>query len=130
MSCLSSALKSVIRPKVSECILNRCLPTDRVVVDNILTVTQDLIPFVDITSMSMDIQENTYCLKIPLTDHVKIFLRDLRAIEAYSPARISSISVSSTESGLHLLIHVANEQVSVRSTLVDVIRVTKRRYES
>jgi hypothetical protein len=126
MSGLEKLLKTVSRPQVSEVVLSQCLEADRVVVENILTVVQDVITFVDISSCSIEVKNNQYRISIPLCKNSAVSLQDFRTIESYSPARISSISLVSCDASLYIQIKIVDESFSMSCTQVDLIRVTKK----
>jgi len=127
MAGLNMTLKSVLREKIPENQLNKCLPADKPVVDNIICVLQDVIPFVNIPALTLEVHDSTYILKLPLTDHFRISFRDMRVIEAYSPARVANIVVACADGNAHLQVSIANENSIIPVTEFDVVRIGKRR---
>lgn len=120
-------LKTMSRPKVPEATLNKCLPADRIVVENILLIVQDVIAFADISTAVITLKNNKYEVSVPLCQHCTVSLEDMRCIEAYSPARVGLISVNSAGTDLNLRLSIVDEQSVMSITEVDVIRISKKR---
>lgn len=124
---LETLLKTMSRPKVSEATINKCLPADRIVVENILAVVQDVIAFADISTTVISPKNNKYEVSVPLCQHYTVSLEDMRCIEAYSPARIGMICVDSASKDINLRLSIVDEQSVMSITEVDVIRISKKR---
>jgi hypothetical protein len=80
MSGLETLLKTVSRPKVPEATLSKCLPQDRIVVENILVLVQDVIAFADISTTAINANNNKYEVSVPLSEHCTLSLEDMRCI--------------------------------------------------
>lgn len=119
-------LNAVSRPKVPEAIINKCCVGDRIVVENILVLVQDVISFCNIALTSIEPKNNSYYITVPFATPSTVSLEDLRCIEAYSPARIASLSVQLTDTDQYLRMTIVDEKSMLSTTQVDIIRITKK----
>jgi hypothetical protein len=130
ISGLASILHTVLRSKVPETVLAKCSAADRVVLENILIIAQEMVPLLDISMCSVQVHEQTYQVTIPMTSSAYISLRDLRSIESYSPARISALDIHCSEHGCALRVSVTDEHVPISTSELDIVRLTKKRYRT
>lgn len=124
---LGSALQAVLRTRVPANVLNVCSEADRVVVENIIILAQELIPLLDVTACSVDKKHLHYRVHIPVSAQTRIGLRELRAIEAYSPARVTAVSVQTGGAVGALCIDINDQHCPISCTELDVVRICKRR---
>jgi hypothetical protein len=99
---------------------------DRVIVENVLMLVQDVVAFADISMTTLEVINNAYHISIPLSTQATVSLDDMRCIESYSPARIASVSVKLTEKENYLRMKIVDENTLLSTTQVDIIRITKR----
>ena len=83
---LQNALTLSHRQKIPENVFAICLPNDRIVVENILSVLQQIFPTLPVVSLSITKTNKSYKLCVPLQDG-QISLSDLKTLEAYSPSQ-------------------------------------------
>lgn len=131
---LASALARNVRPQVPENILSQCEQDDKVVVENILLVVTETIPYANLASTTLTKIQNKYRLSLPLASSYLVTLSQLRAIQTYNPARISEIILkkstsdeSSSANNTVLLVDVVNESTPISVSEIEVLRVCKRR---
>lgn len=124
---LQNMLTSSIRQRIPDSVFAQCLPNDREVVENILTVVQQCFPVVSVAGASVERQAKVYIITIPLPQ-CKIHLHHLRAIESYSPARVADVRVSIVSNGSACMLEliVNDETAPISTSEVDIVRVRKR----
>jgi hypothetical protein len=116
-----------MRTRVPAAALNVCSEADRVVVENVIILAQEMIPLLDVTACSIELKHQQYRVHLPVSAQTKIGLRELRAIEAYSPARITAVSVQTGGAVGALCIEVADQHCPISCTELDVVRISKKR---
>jgi hypothetical protein len=108
-------------------VLTVCSEADRVVVENVIILAQEMIPLLDVTTCSIELRNQHYRVHVPISGQTRVGLRELRAIEAYSPARVTGVSVQTGGAVGALLIEVADQQCPISCTELDVVRICKKR---
>ena len=124
---LNHVLQNVMRTKVPENVLSQCKTGDRQVVENILVITQETIPTLDITKSSLLHEGGAYHISVPsVNPRDKLRLREMMNIQAYSPARIQEIHIIQHNGVLvmHILIH--DEASPITTSQLDIIRLCKK----
>lgn len=124
---LNQVLQNVMRTKVPENVLSQCKAGDRQVVENILVMTQEIIPTLDITKTSLLHEGGAYHISMPsVNPRDKLRLREMMNIQAYSPARIQDIHIIQHNGVLvmHILIH--DEASPITTSQLDIIRLCKK----
>lgn len=107
--------------------LDGCLPNDRAVVENIVTVLCDAIPALSVSHAAFERTAKAYVITIPLCAEGQVGISALRQAMNYSPARVHDI-VLVARPGLSpvLRVEIGDEKAYVHSSEVDVIRIQKR----
>jgi len=125
---LGSMLHQVIRPKIPETVFAPCLPGDRLLVENILMVGQEVIPTLNVTCSVVSKTGSTYKILVPSsTDRDVISLHSLQDIQAYCPGRIQNVYVIYRNDTLNLEIDIQDETTPITSTQLDIVRMSKKR---
>jgi len=122
---LGHALSSVSRARVPETLLVQCKPSDRVVVENILTVLQDTIEGCSVQGSTLRKTGSAYVVTVPCAGS-EVTMGQLRKMQGYSPARISEIRIGVCESRLTVTLSIADESAPLAYSEIDVVRVCKR----
>ena len=125
---LGHAIASVMRRTIPEHTLTSVPDSDRVLLQNIVHLVQDSIPEVNVTLLEVEKGAEMYNMKLPMS--VRTFcvsLEQLRQIQAYSPARISDVSVGVTSDTPHVTLRVTTEARPLMYSEYDIIRIRKRR---
>ena len=125
---LGSMLHSVMRPKIPDNVLMPCLEGDRQLVENILMVTQEIIPTLDATRASLTKEGTGYIVYVPSsTGGDAVGLNELRDIQAFCPGRIQNIHVLYRNDTITVKLCVQDETTPITSTQLDIVRMCKRR---
>ena len=125
---LGSMLNNVIRPKICESVFNPCLPGDRMLVENILMVAQEICPALNVTTTSINKKGLSYTAMIPLaTASEAIGLHHLRDIQAFCPGRIQNIYVIFRNETMNIQIEIQDETAPITSTQLDIVRISRKR---
>lgn len=124
MASLSTALARS-HQTLPAAVLEQCPADDRVVVENISLVAQELMPALNLAHATLTQDRGKYHLSVPLAGgHVT--LHDLRGIQTYNPARVHDIRVSVKDAHLLLRIDICSESAPLSCAELEVVRVTKR----
>ena len=124
---LEKTMNSVMRRCAPERMLLALNESDKTLLENIMHLAQETIPQIDLTTAEMTRTPDVFCLRLHLSEReVLVSLQQLRAIQAYSPARILDLQVAVMPETVHVLVRVASETATIMYSEVDVIRITKR----
>lgn len=125
---LGSMLHSVIRPKIPDAMLMPCLPGDRQLVENIIMISQELIPTLDVTRAALTKQGTAYSVVVPsATATDKVGLNELRDVQGFCPGRIQNIHILYRNDTINVQIDIQDETMPITSTQLDIVRVSKKR---
>jgi hypothetical protein len=125
---LGHAIASVMRRTIPEHTLASVPDPDRVLLQNIVHLVQDSIPEVNVTLLEVEKGAEMYNMKLPMSMRTFcVSLEQLRQIQAYSPARISDVSVGVTSDTPHITLRVTTEARPLMYSEYDIIRIRKRR---
>ena len=107
--------------------LEGCLPNDRAVVENIVTVLCDAAPTLSISNAVFERKARSYVITIPLCSEGHVSINALRQAMNYAPARVHDV-VLLARPGLApaLRVDIGDEKAPVHSSDIDVIRIQKR----
>ena len=124
---LEKTLASVMRRRVPEHVLQLCAAQDRVLLENIVHLAQQVVPELNITLADAQKQGEVYTVRIPASAaEIVVHLSQLRDIEAYSPCRILEVGVKVAGDGVSVVIRVATENRPLVFSEVDIVRISKR----
>ena len=99
--------------------------------ENILMVTQELIPTMNVQCTGISKNGSTYIMMVPsATSNDVIGLGMLQDIQAYCPGRIQTINVLYRNDTLNLELIILNETMPITSTQLDIVRMSKKRRKS
>ena len=125
---LGHAIATVMRRTIPEHTLANVPDSDKVLLQNIVHLVQDSIPEVNVTLLEVDKGTEVYNMKLPMSMRTFfVSLEQLRQIQAYSPARISDVSVGVTSDTPHISLRVTTEARPLMYSEIDIIRIRKRR---
>jgi hypothetical protein len=125
---LAHAIANVMRRTIPEHTLANVPDSDKILLQNIVHLLQDSIPEVDVTLMELEKGKDVYNIRLPMSVRtLTLRLETLRQIQAYSPARISDISVALSSEMPQITLRVSTEARPLMYSEVDIIRITKRR---
>jgi hypothetical protein len=125
---LGHAISNAMRRTIPEHTMSTLTPSDKVLMQNIVHLVQDSIPEVNVTLIEIEKLKDTYNVRMPMSMRTFIVsLEQLRQIQAYSPARISDVSVGLGTDFPHITLRVTTESKPLMYSEVDIIRISKRR---
>jgi hypothetical protein len=125
---LGHAIASVMRRTVPEHALANVPDADKMLLQNIVHLVQDSIPVIDVTLLELEKGTEMYTLRLPASMRTfTVSLEQLRQIQAYSPARISEVSVGVASDTPHIILRVTTEARPLMYSEIDIIRIRKRR---
>jgi hypothetical protein len=125
---LGHAIANVMRRTIPEHSLASVPDADKILLQNIVHLVQDSIPEVNVTLLEVEKGVEVYNIRLPTSMRtVTVSLEQLRQIQAYSPARISEVSVGVTSDTPHIILRVTTEARPLMYSEIDIIRIRKRR---
>ncbi len=106
---LGHAIANVMRRTIPEHTLANVPDSDKVLLQNIVHLVQDSIPEVNVTLLEVDKGTEVYNMKLPMSMRTFfVSLEQLRQIQAYSPARISDVSVGGGSDTPHISLRASS----------------------
>jgi len=124
---LEKTLASVMRRRVPEHVFEKCAAADRVLLENIAHLAQQMVPELNITLAEAQKQGEVYTVRLPASgSEVVVCLAQLRDIEAYSPCRILDVAVKMERESACVVIQVGTENRPLAFSEVDIVRISKR----
>ena len=125
---LSSLLHRGINNTVPDSILMQCAESERVLVENILMVAQAEIQTLNLAGTIITAKDTAVTLQCVVTgQNPSISLKQMRDIQAYSPARVTDVRVAGSDTNIVLIIVLndSTKRVTVEDT--EIIRVVRKR---
>lgn len=125
---LSTILQNGAANSVPDEVLEKCANEDRVMVENILLVAQTEINTLNLASTTIVVDKARITARCAFTGpEPQVTLSQLRAIETYSPARVSDIRVSLNNGILNLTVVICDSSCRITSSQTEIIRVARKR---
>ena len=125
---LGHAIANVMRRTIPEHALANVPDSDKILLQNIVHLVQDSIPEVNVTLLEVDKGTELYNIRLPMSMRTfTVSLEQLRQVQAYSPARISEVSVGVGSDTPHIMLRVTTEARPMMYSEIDIIRIRKRR---
>lgn len=125
---LGGMIQQGVNNTVPDTVLEQCPEADRVLCENILMVAQAEIDVLNLASTVVVLNGPTITLACTVQgQEPSISLAQLRAIQAYSPARVRDAHASLRSGMLVLCIEIADSTTRVTTTDTEVIRVVRKR---
>ncbi len=124
---LEKTLECVMRRGVPEEALAGCAVADRMLLENVAHLVQEVIIESNVTLATVEKAGEMYTMRIPCaTTEVRVSLAQLREIEAYSPFRITDICVCGGNNA-SVVLQIATENKRLNVSEVDIVRIKRRR---
>lgn len=126
---LANVLSQALRPAVPASVLAACTEHDRPVVENILYVTLEILPLLNLELATVENPKQThYVITVPFsTEEISVDFATLRQIVNFSPCRIENLSVKSKNNKCSLVLEICDEKSRSSFSEFDVIRISKKR---
>ena len=124
---MSLSLATVLRRGVPEHALACAAGADRLFLENVAHLAQQVVPELDLTRAQVDKTGDVYTMRLPWSGpDVCVTLASMREIESYSPFRIVDVCVKGGENAC-VVVLVANENKRIEFTEVDIVRLKRKR---
>jgi hypothetical protein len=135
---LEKTIASVMRRGMPEEALACAAAADRMLIENIAHLAQQVVPELDLTKADVSKVGDVYSLRMPWSGgEVRMSLASMREIESYSPYRIVDVCVKSGKDGQDgkdgkhgenacVLVQVASENKAIAYSSVDIVRIKRK----
>ena len=121
------SLVTVLRSGVPEHALACAAGVDRLPLENVSHLTQQVVSELDLTRAQVDKTGDVYTMRLPWSgSDVCVTLTTMREIESYSPFRIVDVCVKGGENTC-VVVLVATENKRIEFTEVDIVRLKRKR---
>lgn len=124
---LTAMLQKDIQNEVPPAILLQCPEIDRVLVENLLRLAQSEILVLNLASTTIVADTNKLVVRCALTGPApSVSLTSMRALQAYTPARVAEVRIVLQEGTMLLVIDVCDSGVRIGTTELEIVRIVKR----
>jgi hypothetical protein len=124
---LHEMLHKDMNNEVPESVLNTCAESDKVLVENLLRLAQAELCVLNLASTTVVIEGKKTVVRCVLTGPTpSVSLNSMRALQAYSPARVLEVRCVLQEGSLILVLEINDPSVRMSTTELDIVRITKR----
>ena len=123
---LSAMLHKDMHNEVPEAVLKDC-GDDKVLVENLLRLAQAELLVLNLPSTTIVQEQNKLVIRCCFTGPApSVCLTSMRALQAYSPARVGEVRIVLQEGSMHLVIDVCDPSVRMGATELEIVRIVKR----
>ena len=123
---LHAMLHQDIHNQVPENVLKHC-GDDKVLVENLLRLAQAELNVLNLASTTIVQESNKLVIRCCVTGpSPSISLTSMRALQAYSPARVCEVRSTLHEGSMQLVFDVCDASVRMGTTELEIVRITKR----
>jgi len=124
---LQAMLHKDMNNDVPDSVLNTCAESDKVLVENLLRFAQAELCVLNLASTTVVTENKKTVVRCVLTGPTpSISLNSMRALQAYSPARVVEVRCVLQEGNLILVLEINDPSVRMTTTELDIVRITKR----
>ncbi len=124
---LHAMLHKDMQNDVPDAVLKHCADADRVLVENLLRLAQAELLVLNLASTTIVTEGQKFIVRCVLTGPApSISLSSMRAIQAYSPARVCEVRSTLHEGSMQLVFDVCDASVRMGTTELEIVRITKR----
>jgi len=124
---LHAMLHKDMNNEVPDSVLNTCAESDKVFVENLLQVAQAELCVLNLASTTVVVEGKKTVVRCVLTGpSPSVSLNTMRALQAYSPARVVEVRCVLQEGSLILVLEINDPSVRLSTTELDIVRITKR----
>jgi len=124
---LQAMLHKDMNNDVPDSVLNTCAESDKVLVENLLRLAQVELCVLNLASTTIVTENKKTVVRCVLTGPTpSISLNSMRALQAYSPARVVEVRCVLQEGNLILVLEINDPSVRMTTTELDIVRITKR----
>jgi hypothetical protein len=123
---LHAMLHQDIHNQVPENVLKHC-GDDKVLVENLLRLAQAELNVLNLASTTIVQESNKLVIRCCVTGpSPSISLTSMRALQAYSPARVGEVRIALHEGSVQLVLEVCDASVRMGATELELVRIVKR----
>ena len=124
---LHAMLQKDMHNEVPDAVLQKCPEADRVIVENLLRLAQSELLVLNLASTNIVVETNKLVVRSSLTGPApSVSLTSMRALQAYSPARVTEVRTAMHEGTMVLIIDVCDSAVRMGTTELEIVRITKK----
>jgi hypothetical protein len=124
---LHAMLHKDMQNEVPESVLNHCAESDKVLVENLLRLAQAELSVLNLASTTIVAEGKKTVVRCALTGPTpSVSLSNMRALQAYSPARVVEVRIALQEGSMMLVFDVCDSSVRMSTTELEIVRITKR----
>ena len=124
---LHAMLHKDMNNDVPDSVLNTCAESDKVLVENLLRLAQAELCVLNLASTTIVTEGKKTVVRCVLTGPTPaVSLNSMRALQAYSPARVFEVRCVLQEGNLILVLEINDPSVRMSTTELDIVRITKR----
>ena len=123
---LHAMLHKDMHNEVPEAVLRNC-SEDKVLVENLLQLAQTELSVLNLASTTIVKEQKKLVVRCSMTGPTpSICLTSMRALQAYSPARVGEVRVVLHEGSMQLVMEVCDASVRLGTTELEIVRMVKR----
>ena len=124
---LHAMLNKDMHNEVPDSVLNHCIDSDKVLVENLLRLAQAELSILNLASTTIVTEGKKTVVRCALTGPTpSVSLSSMRALQAYSPARVAEVRIVLQEGSMMLVFDVGDASVRMSTTELEIVRITKR----
>ena len=124
---MHAMLHKDMQNEVPESVLNHCPESDKVLVENLLRLAQAELSVLNLASTTIVAEGKKTVVRCALTGPTpSVSLSNMRALQAYSPARVVEVRIALQEGSMMLVFDVCDSSVRMSTTELEIVRITKR----
>ena len=124
---LHAMLHKDMQNEVPDSVLNHCTESDKVLVENLLRLAQAELSVLNLASTTIVTEGKKTVVRCALTGPTaSVSLSNMRALQAYSPARVVEVRVALQEGSMMVVFDVCDSSQRMSTTELEIVRITKR----
>jgi hypothetical protein len=124
---LHAMLHKDMNNEVPESVLNMCSDSDKVLVENLLRLSQAELSVLNLASTTIVTEGKKTVVCCVLTGPLpSVSLSNMRALQAYSPARVLEVRTALQEGNMILVFDICDSSIRMSTTELEIVRIIKR----
>jgi hypothetical protein len=127
MASLNSMLQKELHNEVPDTVLRQCPEGDRVLVENVLRLTQVELVVLNLASTTVALEPRKTVLKCALRPAPSVSLSSMLSLQEYSPVRVLEVRTTLHDGSMLLVLEIRDGKSRIRASKLEIVRITKRR---
>jgi hypothetical protein len=124
---LHAMLHKDMHNEVPDAVLQKCADADKMLVENLLRLAQTELCVLNLASTTIVTESHKIIVRCAMTGPTpSVSLSSMRALQAYSPARVGEVRTILQEGIMFLVLDVCDASVRIGTTELEIVRITKR----